>query len=88
MLDETPEERRHLRIHLGHNCWVIPEEERFVTAELLGHELPIGTADELVTRLRALGEAGLGQIVILPSLASKEQVLHDVAEQVLTRLSP
>jgi 5,10-methylenetetrahydromethanopterin reductase len=88
MLDETPEERRHLRIHLGHNCWVIPEEERFVTAELLAASCLIGTADELVTRLRALGEAGLGQIVILPSLASKEQVLHDVAEQVLTRLSP
>ena len=86
MLDEVPEERRHLRIHLGHNCWVIPEEERFVTKELLEASCLIGTADELVARLRALGEAGLGQVVILPSLAAKEQVLHDVATHVLPGL--
>ncbi len=83
MLDEVAPERRHLRIHLGHNCWVIPEEERFVTKELLEASCLIGTADELVGRLRALGDAGLGQVVILPSLAAKEQVLRDVAEHVL-----
>ena len=44
----SPPERRHLRIHLGHNCWVIPEEERFVTKELLEASCLIGTADELV----------------------------------------
>jgi 5,10-methylenetetrahydromethanopterin reductase len=83
MLDEVPAERRHLRIHLGHNCWVIPEEERFVTEELLQASCLIGTADELIRRLQALGDAGLGQVVILPSLGAKEQVLREVAEQVL-----
>jgi alkanesulfonate monooxygenase SsuD/methylene tetrahydromethanopterin reductase-like flavin-dependent oxidoreductase (luciferase family) len=83
MLDEVPPERLHLRIHLGHNCWVIPEEERFVTKELLETACLIGTADEIVGRLRALGDAGLGQVVILPSLAAKEQVLRDVAKHVL-----
>lgn len=83
MLDEVPEDRRHLRIHLGHNCWVIPEEERFVTKELLQGSCLIGTPDEIVSRLRALGDAGLGQVVILPSLAAKEDVLREVAEHVL-----
>ena len=65
---------------------MIPEEERFVTRELLEASCLIGTPDELVTRLRALGDAGLGQVVILPSLAAKEQVLREVAAQVMPRI--
>jgi 5,10-methylenetetrahydromethanopterin reductase len=83
MLAEVPEERLHLRIHQGHNCWVLPEEERFVTAELLDTTCMIGTADELARRVSALDEAGLGQIVLLPPLAAKERVLTDVATKVI-----
>lgn len=86
MVEEVPDERRHLRVHLGHCCWVLPEEERFLTPELLTTSCLIGTADALVDRLRALGDAGLGQVVIMPSLAAKEQVLRDVAEHILPRL--
>jgi alkanesulfonate monooxygenase SsuD/methylene tetrahydromethanopterin reductase-like flavin-dependent oxidoreductase (luciferase family) len=87
MVDEVPDERRHLRIHLGHNCWVIPEEERFVTPELVAGTCLVGTAAELVDRLRALGEAGLSQVMLLPPLHVKEKVLRDVAEQVLPLLA-
>jgi 5,10-methylenetetrahydromethanopterin reductase len=31
MLDEIDEDELHQRIHRGHNCWVEPDEERFVT---------------------------------------------------------
>jgi len=86
MLDEVPEERRHLRIHEGHNCWVVPDEERFVTRELIEATCLVGTADELAGRLRALDDAGLDQVVLLPPLAVKEQVLTDVATEVLPRL--
>lgn len=82
-VEEMPERRRHLRIHAGHNCWVIPEEERFVTPELLERTCMIGTAAQLAERLRALEEAGLQQVMLLPSLAHKERVLRDVAEHVL-----
>ena len=27
LLETFPAERRHQRIHGGHNCWVLPEEE-------------------------------------------------------------
>src|SRR2546423_13398334 len=73
MLDAIPPERRHLRIHAGHNCWVVPEEERFVTPEVIRHTCIVGTADEVVERLNALGEAGLTQLAILPPLAVKER---------------
>lgn len=85
-VEEVPEERRHLRIHAGHNCWVVPEEERFVTPELLERTCMIGTAEQLATQLLALEEAGLRQVMILPSLHTKEKVLRDVAEQVFPLL--
>jgi 5,10-methylenetetrahydromethanopterin reductase len=87
MLDEVPDERRHLRIHLGHNCWVIPEEERFVTPELVAGTCMVGTPEELAARLHALGRAGLGQVMLLPPLAVKEKVLGDVASRVMPLLA-
>ncbi len=82
-VEETPVERRHLRTHLGHNCWVIPEEERFVTRELIERSCLVGTADDLRTRVADLHEAGLDQIVLLPPLDAKEQVIEDVARELI-----
>lgn len=87
LLDEVPEARRHLRIHAGHNCWVVEEEERFVTRELIEATCLVGTADRLAERLRALEKAGLSQVMLLPPLAVKEQVLTSVAERVLPLLT-
>jgi hypothetical protein len=46
----------------------------------------IGTAGELAARVRSLESAGLSQIVLLPSLETKEQVLHEVATKVMPLL--
>ncbi len=83
MLASVPEERLHQRIHQGHNCWVIPEEERFVTRELIEASCLVGRADDLVERLRALGEAGLEQVMILPPWEPRYEVLERVAHDVL-----
>jgi len=85
-VESVPEERRHQRIHAGHNCWVVPEEERFVVPELIEATCLIGTPTELAARLRTLEEAGLTQVMLLPPLAVKEQVLRDVAERVMPLL--
>jgi alkanesulfonate monooxygenase SsuD/methylene tetrahydromethanopterin reductase-like flavin-dependent oxidoreductase (luciferase family) len=87
MLEAVPEERRHLRVHAGHNCWVIPEEERFVTHELIEATCLVGTGEQLAARLRTLGEAGLTQVMLLPPLAVKEKVLRDVATAVMPLLA-
>lgn len=86
LLAEVPEEVRHQRIHQGHNCWVLPEEERFVTRELIEATCMVGTADQLVARLDELGEAGLDQVMILPNLEPRYEVLEQVAAGVLPRL--
>jgi 5,10-methylenetetrahydromethanopterin reductase len=82
-VESVTEDRRHLRTHLGHNCWVIPEEERFVTRSLIETSCLVGTPDELRGRIAELGEAGLDQIVILPPLAAKEAVVADVARELI-----
>ena len=83
MIESYPEERRHQRIHGGHNCWVLPEEERFLTAELLQATAMIGSRDELLERLHGLAEAGLDQVMILPNFDTRFDVLERVARDVV-----
>jgi alkanesulfonate monooxygenase SsuD/methylene tetrahydromethanopterin reductase-like flavin-dependent oxidoreductase (luciferase family) len=82
-VESVPAARRHLRTHLGHNCWVIPEEERFVTASLIERSCLVGTAAELRDAVAELDEAGLDQIVVLPPLAAKDKVVADVARELI-----
>ena len=83
LLEETPEERRHQRIHAGHNCWVLPEEERFLTAETMSAASMIGTRDQLVERIHGMAAAGLNQIMILPNFDTRFDVLERVAKDVM-----
>jgi len=84
-VETTPPERRHLRTHLGHNCWVIPQEERFVTKELIERSCLVGTPDQLRDRVAELDDAGLDQIVLLPQLETKEAVIAIVARELIAR---
>lgn len=86
VVEVTPADRRHLRVHAGHNCWVLPEEERFVTKGLIEATCLVGTRDQLVERLRGLADAGLDQVMILPPLAPRYEVLEAVGTEVLPHL--
>lgn len=86
LVEDTPLELRHQRVHQGHNCWVIPEEEQFLTADLIARSCLVGTPDSLASRISELDDAGLDQIVLLPPLDEKEAVVRDVGERVLPLL--
>jgi alkanesulfonate monooxygenase SsuD/methylene tetrahydromethanopterin reductase-like flavin-dependent oxidoreductase (luciferase family) len=86
LVEDTPPEVRHQRVHQGHNCWVIPEEEQFVTADLISRSCLVGSPDTLARQIADLDDAGLDQIVLLPPLAEKEAVIRDVAERVIPLL--
>jgi 5,10-methylenetetrahydromethanopterin reductase len=86
LVEDTPVEIRHQRVHQGHNCWVLPEEERFVTAELIARSCLVGTPASLARQIAALDAAGLDQLVLLPPLDEKEAVVRDVAEHVIPLL--
>jgi len=83
LLAQVPEEIRHQRIHAGHNCWVIPEEEKFLTPEVLSAACMIGSRDDLIERLRALADSGLNQVMILPNFDTRFDVLERVARDIL-----
>ena len=83
LLETYPEERRHQRIHAGHNCWVLPEEERFLTPEVLTASSMIGTRAALVERFAELSAAGLDQVMILPSFDARFDVLERVARDLI-----
>ncbi len=83
LLESYPEERRHQRIHAGHNCWVLEEEERFLTREVLQASSMIGTRDQLLDRLRDLAGAGLDQVMILPNFDTRYDVLERVGRDIV-----
>ena len=83
MLNKFPKEKLHQRIHSGHNCWVIPEEEKFLTPSILKATCMIGTKEELLNRISELSNAGLNKLMILPSLESRYEVLNKVSKDLI-----
>lgn len=83
MIESYPEDRRHQRIHAGHNCYVIPEEEKFLTPEVLKASAMIGTRDELIEQLQALAGSGLHQVMVLPNFDTRFTSIERLARDVL-----
>lgn len=86
LVEATPEAVRHLRVHAGHCTYLLEEERRFVTPDLIRATCLVGSAEEIVEQVRALESAGLHQLMILPSLESRYDVLERFASEVMPRL--
>lgn len=86
LLESFPEDRRHQRIHAGHNCWVIPEEEKFVTAETISASCLVGTQDQLIEQLQTLAAEGLNQVMLLPPFDPRYDVIDRVARDILPNI--
>ncbi len=83
MIETYPEDRRHQRIHAGHNCYVVPEEERFLTPEVLRASAMIGTRDELIEQLQVLAQASLDQVMVLPNFDTRFHSIERLAREVM-----
>lgn len=83
VVEQVEPERRHQRVHAGHNCWVLPEERRFLTKDLIEMTCLVGTRDQLVERIRALDDSGLDQIMILPPFDPRFEILETVGTEIL-----
>jgi alkanesulfonate monooxygenase SsuD/methylene tetrahydromethanopterin reductase-like flavin-dependent oxidoreductase (luciferase family) len=86
MVEATPPSHRHLRIHAGHCTYLLPEEAKFVTPELIKATCLVGTAEEVIEQVRQCERAGLHQLMLLPSVATQYQVIEDFARLVMARL--
>ena len=85
LVEQTPESHRHMRIHAGHCTYMLPEEEKFVTPDLIKGTCLVGTPDEIVEQVQLLEASGLTQIMILPSLETQYGVIEQFARQVMTK---
>ncbi len=87
LLETYAEEKRHQRIHAGHNCWVLPEEERFVTRETIEASCLVGTQDMILHKLDELEKGGLNQVMILPSFDPRYEVIERVAKDIIPNIT-
>lgn|GEM_PF-2067088 len=74
-----PAEARYLQLHRYHLIKVRPEEEPFVTPELVRMATFTGTRDELCDRVRSLAAAGYDQLAI-QLVPGQETAIEDWAE--------
>ena len=63
--------------------WVLDEEERFLTPEVLTASNMIGTRDQIIEQLHGMAEAGLNQVMILPNFDTRFEVLEQVGKEIL-----
>lgn len=77
----APADARYLTLHKGHFMFLRPEEERFVTAEILRDMTFTATASELRERIRALRGAGAQQFAVF-LVPGHEDALEDWAQVV------
>ena len=86
MLDKVPKERLHQRVHAGHNCWVLPEEEKFLTPKVLSSSSLIGTRDQVIDTLAQLSEAGLHQVMVLPNFDTRYDNLERLGRDLIGQI--
>lgn len=86
MVESVPPSHRHMRVHQGHCTYVVPEEMKYCTPELIRTTCLAGTRDEVLEHLRGMAEAGLNQVILLQGLESQYRDFQDFSRHVMTRL--
>ena len=85
-VEATPETHRHMRIHAGHCTYLLPEEAKFVTPELIKSTCLVGTPEEIIEQIRQLEQAGLKHLMLLPSFETQYSVIEDFARNVMEKM--
>lgn len=86
MLERTPEHVRHIRIHEGHCTFLLEEERKLLTEDLVRATAIVGRAEECVEQLRELEKAGVDQTVVLPALGHQEAYAERLAREVIAKM--
>jgi 5,10-methylenetetrahydromethanopterin reductase len=73
-----PPDACYLQMHTGHLMWVRPEEERFVTPDLVRMATFTGSAEELRDRVAMLRDAGYHQLTF-QLVPGREDAIDDWA---------
>lgn len=81
-----PASKRYQAVHEGHCTYLVPEERRFITPNVIrrGNAL-IGEPDVIIEQLHRLEAAGLKEVTLLPPMERARDSFREFAEQVIAR---
>lgn len=86
LVEQTPPEHRHFRTHEFHYTDLHPGEAELIDEQLIRDTCLVGTADELVERIRGLERDGLEEVVIAVGNETKWRLAEEFSRTVLARL--
>jgi alkanesulfonate monooxygenase SsuD/methylene tetrahydromethanopterin reductase-like flavin-dependent oxidoreductase (luciferase family) len=86
LVEQTPPEHRHFRTHEFHYTRLHPGEAELIDAQLIRDTCLVGTADELVERIRGLESDGLQELIFATGNSGKWRLAEDFARQVMAKL--
>lgn len=86
LLEDVPFRLRHIRLHDSHYTFMRGDEAPLVTPELVRAVALVGSADELVERVRDLEHQGLSQLMFLPTVVNQYRLVETFSRQVMARL--
>jgi 5,10-methylenetetrahydromethanopterin reductase len=86
LVEQTPPAHRHFRTHEFHYTDLHPGEAELIDEQLIRDTCLVGTADELVERIRGLERDGLEEVVIAVGNETKWRLAEEFSRTVLARL--
>jgi alkanesulfonate monooxygenase SsuD/methylene tetrahydromethanopterin reductase-like flavin-dependent oxidoreductase (luciferase family) len=83
---QVPLETRFQQIHNGHCTFMMEEERRFVTPDLIRASGGlVGEPDDIIDMLREQERMGLKEVTLLPPMACARECFADFAKHVIER---
>jgi alkanesulfonate monooxygenase SsuD/methylene tetrahydromethanopterin reductase-like flavin-dependent oxidoreductase (luciferase family) len=86
LVEQTPPEHRHFRTHEFHYTDLHPGEADLIDEQLIRDTCLVGTADELIERIRTLEAEGLQELIFATGNAAKWRLAEDFSRGVMARL--
>ncbi|MEZ5232791.1 MAG: LLM class flavin-dependent oxidoreductase [Acidimicrobiia bacterium] len=86
MVERTPEHLRHIRIHEGHCTYLVPDEVKLITENLIRATCVVGRPEECREQLREMHAAGVDQLVVLPSMGHQEAYAERFAREIIDKM--
>jgi 5,10-methylenetetrahydromethanopterin reductase len=86
LVEATPAEHRHFRTHELHYTGLHRGEAEMIDAELVRATCLVGTADELVERVRELERQGLQELMFATGVDEKWRFAEEFSRQVMARV--
>src|SRR5947207_852635 len=86
LVEETPPAHRHFRTHEFHYTHLHPGEAELIDADLIRATCLVGTADELIQRVRTLEREGLAELMFATGVGEKWAVAEAFARRVMARV--